>query len=82
MQLDALDRIVVAKSFGIVKCEPAITATEAGDFVNKGEVLGHVSNGRDNHEIVAPCRACVIDFLVHDGDRVRPGDPLVHLLKL
>ena len=73
------DRIVVSTAHGRVRLtEPAAFTTE-GEFVRVGSVIARVeSDGRDV-DVCAPCDAWVVDFLVREGQRVKPGVPIVHL---
>ncbi len=44
-----------------------------------GTCLGIVSSRRGNAEVIAPYGGRLVEWLAHDGDRVKPGQPLARL---
>ncbi|EWS99598.1 biotin attachment protein [Intrasporangium oryzae NRRL B-24470] len=68
-------RLVIAPSKGSVELEPVA----AGDTVDPGAVVAHVSTLRDTYDVTAPHGGQVIEWLVEDGDPVSPGQPLLRL---
>jgi [acyl-carrier-protein] S-malonyltransferase len=50
-----------------------------GDTVPAGEVVGVVETLRETIDVAAPHGGVVVEWLVHDGDPVSPGQPLVRL---
>jgi [acyl-carrier-protein] S-malonyltransferase len=53
--------------------------TPIGDTLAPGAVIGQVDTLRDSTEVLAPHGGVVVEWLVHDGDPVSPGQPLVRL---
>lgn len=51
----------------------------AGDALVAGESVGSVDTLRESHEVLAPHGGTVVEWLVHDGDLVSPGQPIVRL---
>ncbi len=68
-------RLVVAPTKGTV----ALTRHDVGAAVAPGDVVATVSTLRDTYPVVAPHGGRVVEWLVHDGDPVSPGQPLVRL---
>lgn len=50
-----------------------------GGTVTPESVVGAVTNLRDETDVVAPHGGTIVEWLVHDGDIVSPGQPLVRL---
>jgi [acyl-carrier-protein] S-malonyltransferase len=69
-------RLLIAPSKGIFRSE--ITA-QPGDLIESTTVVGTITTARDATPVVAPHGGVVVEWLVHDGDPVRPGQPLVRL---
>lgn len=76
---DGRDRFVVAAVHGRFTVTPPTLVTTEGRWVETGDVLGVLERGAERIDVVAPVRASVLAFVAEDGDRVRPGDVLVHL---
>ena len=53
--------------------------TPIGDSLASGATIGAVDTLRDSTPVVAPHGGVVVEWLVHDGDPVSPGQPLVRL---
>ncbi|MSX13526.1 MAG: biotin/lipoyl-binding protein, partial [Actinobacteria bacterium] len=53
--------------------------TPIGDTLAPGAVIGQVDTLRDSTDVLAPHGGVVVEWLVHDGDPVSPGQPLVRL---
>jgi [acyl-carrier-protein] S-malonyltransferase len=47
--------------------------------LDEGAQLGLVTSRRGNAEVIAPHGGRLIEWLAHDGDRVKPGQPLARL---
>lgn len=76
------DRFVTAPCFGSFRAAPPQAVTSEGELVRAGAAIGHLEAGGGSVAVHAPCDAWVMDVLVRDGERVRPGRPLVHLRAL
>lgn len=79
---DLPDRIVVSPGHGRVAILPTQTLTSEGEVVRAGDVLATIDAAAGSVDVVAPCDAWVLGFLASDGERVRPGVPIVHLREL
>lgn len=79
---DLPDRIVVSPGYGRLVVRSPQTFTAEGEVVRAGEVLATVEANTKTVEVRSPCDAWVLSFLAEDGERVRPGVPLVHLREL
>lgn len=79
---DLPDRIVVSPAHGrLVLTSPGVVTTE-GEVVREGDVVALIEASDGSHEVRSPCDAWVLDFLASDGERVRPGMPIVHVREL
>ncbi|MGL4172620.1 MAG: acyltransferase domain-containing protein [Actinomycetota bacterium] len=68
-------RLIVAPAKGTVN----FTVTSPGSPIMNGSTVATVSSLRDRYDVVAPHGGNVVEWLVEDGDPVRPGQPLVRL---
>ncbi len=55
------------------------TNAKAGDRLDRGAVIGDVTNLRGPTPVVAQHGGMVVEWVVEDGDLVSPGQPLVRL---
>ena len=69
-------RLVVAPAKGTVS---VLDAASPGEQVGEGAVVARVDGLRDGHDVRAPHGGTVVEWLVEDGDPVRPGQPLLRL---
>lgn len=69
-------RLVVSPAKGTVA---VTTRAVEGDGVQPGERVATVSGLRDSYDVTAVHGGTVIEWLVHDGDPVSPGQPLLRL---
>ncbi len=69
-------RIVVAPSKGTFHID-----AEAADasVLTAGAAIGDVASSRERFSVTADHGGQVVEWLVHDGDLVSPGQPLVRL---
>ena len=65
------ERIVVAPAWGRWFPRPL----HRGEFVDEGDIVGLVWDGRDNIEIAAPSGGVFVAWMAARGDRVHPGWP-------
>lgn len=75
---DLDDKVVVSPAFGRVE----LRERAEGELVQSGDVVCEVVSSDGPVHVSAPCDAFVLGVLVCDGDRVRPGRPLLHLRAL
>ncbi len=68
-------RLVVSPAKGLV----TIGDHPEGATVGPGSVVARVEGLRDSYEVTAPHGGTVVEWIVHDGDPVSPGQPLVRL---
>ena len=52
---------------------------EVGETLPVDAVVGHIDTLRDSTPITAPHGGVIVEWLVHDGDPVSPGQPIVRL---
>lgn len=69
-------RLLVAPAKGTFRL--ATTAAVGGEL-GLDALIGSVDTLRDSSPVVAPHGGIVVEWLVHDGDPVSPGQPLVRL---
>ena len=69
-------RMLVSPSKGVFRQRTEVTA---GGVVPPESTIGAVAGLRDEVPVRAPHGGTVIEWLVHDGDPVSPGQPLVRL---
>ena len=69
-------RLLIAPVKGTFK---QLLHTPIGDALAPGAVIGLVDTLRDRTDVLAPHGGVVVEWLVHDGDPVSPGQPLVRL---
>ena len=50
-----------------------------GGTIEPASVIGAVASSRDETPVHAPHGGTIVEWLVHDGDMVKPGQPLVRL---
>jgi [acyl-carrier-protein] S-malonyltransferase len=68
-------RLILAPAGGTF----ASTSDDVEVDLDAGMVLGRVTGRRGDVEVVAPYGGRLVEWLAHDGDRVKPGQPLARL---
>jgi [acyl-carrier-protein] S-malonyltransferase len=68
-------RLILAPAGGTFETEGIEVDTELAE----GAQIGIVSSRRGNAEVIAPHGGHLIEWLAHNGDRVKPGQPLARL---
>ncbi|HVE91576.1 MAG TPA: lipoyl domain-containing protein [Actinomycetota bacterium] len=76
---DTHHRIVVSPAFGKFVHAAPMTFTAEGEWVSAGQVLGTLETGDGTIDVPSPCDGWLVDYLVLDGQRVRPGTALCHV---
>jgi biotin carboxyl carrier protein len=79
---DLPDRIVVSPGHGRLVISAPQCYTSEGEVVRAGDIIALVESNPRSIEVRSPCDAWVIAYLARDGDRLRPGAPIVHLRAL
>ena len=69
-------RMLVAPAKGTFR---AAGELQEGDRVTPESSIGVVASTRDEFPVLAPHGGTVVEWLVHDGDLVSPGQPLIRL---
>jgi [acyl-carrier-protein] S-malonyltransferase len=69
-------RMLVAPSKGTFRQDPDLAE---GATLPVGATIGAVEGLRDETPVTAPHGGTVVEWLVHDGDLVSPGQPLIRL---
>ncbi|MCI0689914.1 MAG: hypothetical protein L0Y54_22145, partial [Sporichthyaceae bacterium] len=68
-------RLIVAPGSGTIR----VGQPDVGTHLEPGAVVGAVVTRRGETALVAPHGGTIVEWLVHDGDPVSPGQPLVRL---
>ena len=68
-------RLILAPAGGTFE----MNSIEVGTELSDGAQLGNITSRRGNAEVFAPHGGRLIEWLAHDGDRIRPGQPLARL---
>ena len=69
-------RMLVAPAKGTFRADGDL---QEGDAVTPESRVGVVASSRDEFPVLAPYGGTVVEWLVHDGDLVSPGQPLIRL---
>ena len=69
-------RMLVAPAKGTFKQAPGLLE---GGHIPVQASIGTVASSRDETAVVAPHGGTIVEWLVHDGDLVSPGQPLIRL---
>lgn len=69
-------RLLIAPVKGTFRLASSATV---GDEVGVGATVGTVDTLRDSTPVTAPHGGTVVEWLVHDGDPVSPGQPIIRL---
>jgi [acyl-carrier-protein] S-malonyltransferase len=69
-------RMLVSPAKGTFHLEDGLPE---GGTIEPAAVIGAVANSRDETPVHAPHGGTIVEWLVHDGDMVKPGQPLVRL---
>lgn len=69
-------RLVIAPEKGIFRRE---AMAEAGSHIAPAATIGTVATARDATPVYAPHGGVVVEWLVEDGDPVKPGQPIIRL---
>jgi [acyl-carrier-protein] S-malonyltransferase len=69
-------RLVISPTKGLFRLN---ISSDIGDVIEPGTTIGAIHTARDQTPITAPHGGVVLEWLVHDGDPVSPGQPLIRL---
>lgn len=69
-------RLVIAPEKGLFRRE---VHADVGDGIAPGSTIGHIATARDASPVLAPHGGVVVEWLVEDGDPVKPGQPIIRL---
>ncbi|HSE08294.1 MAG TPA: acyltransferase domain-containing protein [Nocardioidaceae bacterium] len=69
-------RMLVSPAKGTFKLRNGLPE---GDTIGPDTIIGAVANLREETPVNAPHGGTIVEWLVHDGDMVKPGQPLVRL---
>ena len=76
------ERVVISPCLGRFRAAPVETATAEGELIEIGQVIGYI----DAQDRVVPVRSIfagwMMGLLVHEGERVREGQPIAWLRAL
>ena len=69
-------RMLVSPAKGTFRLKDGLSE---GGAIEPESTIGAVANSREETPVNAPYGGTIVEWLVHDGDMVRPGQPLVRL---
>lgn len=70
------ERVITAPVAGLFEAAPAHDVTCEGEVLQVGQVIGSVTGGGERITVRSPFGGFFMGRLAHDGERVRPGQPL------
>ena len=70
------ERVITAPVAGLFIGVPARDVTCEGEVVQTGQVVGYITGGGVRVTVQSPFSGFFMGRLAHDGERVRPGQPL------
>ena len=68
------ERLVVAPATGVFRGD-ALVGTE----LERGAQVGILESSGERHPVVSPFSGHIVRIVAHDGDRLRPGEPVAWL---
>ncbi|MFI5042405.1 MAG: hypothetical protein ACHQNA_11260 [Acidimicrobiales bacterium] len=81
-RLSVPERVVISPCLGRFRSAPAELVTAEGEIVDTGQVIGFI----DKQDRAVPVRSVfagwMMGLLVHEGERVREGQPVAWLRAL
>lgn len=80
--LSIVERVVVAPSVGVFRACASADATNPGDVLATGQLLGFVDALGDRAEVRSPFAGYFMGMLALDGERVRTRQPIAWLRTL
>lgn len=76
------ERVVVAPRIGQFRAAPPEVVTSEGEIIAKGQVVGFVDAQGEMVPIMSAFGGWMMGLLVHEGERVREGQPVAWLRSL
>ena len=73
------ERVIVAPVAGVFRPLPPEQLTAEGDVVHEGQPVGVLEGLGTRTEVLSPFRGHLMGMLVHQGERVREGEPVAWL---
>ena len=70
------EKVVVSPATGKFQPHPPEIFTTEGEWVQSGQVLGEIENGREAIHISSPFAGWMMGMLAIPGQPVKTGDPL------
>jgi biotin carboxyl carrier protein len=81
-RLSVPEKVVIAPCIGQFKPAPPETVTAEGEVVDAGQVVGFIEAQGRTVPIRSAFAGWMMGLLVHDGERVREGQPVAWLRAL
>jgi len=80
--LSVPERVVVAPCVGLFRAAPPTTVTAEGELLATGQVVGYIDAQDQTVPVCSAFAGWMMGLLVHDGERVRAGQPVAWLRTL
>jgi biotin carboxyl carrier protein len=76
------ERVIIAPRIGQFRSAPADVVTAEGEIIAAGQVVGFVDAQGELIPVRSAFRGWMMGLLVHEGERVREGQPVAWLRAL
>jgi biotin carboxyl carrier protein len=81
-RLSVPERVVIAPCLGQFRAAEPEVVTAEGEVVDAGQVVGYIDNQGQSVPVRSRFAGWMMGLLVHDGERVREGQPIAWLRAL
>ncbi len=81
-RLSVPEKVVVSPVIGQFRPAPPRTVTSEGEVIDKGQVVGYVEAQGETVPVRSAFNGWLMGLLVHEGERVREGQPIAWLRAL
>jgi multidrug efflux pump subunit AcrA (membrane-fusion protein) len=78
-RLSVPERVVIAPCIGQFRPAPPDVVTAEGEIISAGEVVGYVESQDSTVPVRSAFSGWLMGLLVHEGERVREGQPIAWL---
>lgn len=79
--IDSQDRFLTSHAYGSFRPRQPEIVTAEGEWVEEGQIIGSIESSQGLEPVRSPWRGWVVSYLVSEGERVRPGTELVHVVE-
>ncbi len=81
-RLSVPERVVVSPAVGEFRPAPPETVTAEGEVIDAGQVVGYINAQGRTIPVLSAFAGWMMGLLVHEGERVREGQPVAWLRAL